>query len=306
VPAATNSPPSSGSVGAFGRAPRNLTAPLEHIGPAGFFFAYLTLTLVAPTLYLVWSSVTADNSTFTLERYHRVLTDPFYLRGFGNSIKLSLLTALEATLVGALVAAAFTYAMPVRSRKTLLTLTNIATNLGGVSLAFAFIALLGTNGMLTIMLRSTFGIELYPGFNLASITGLNLVYLYHLTPFVFLVTLPAFRGIRRQWIEAAQTLGATRYQFWRYVGIPVLMPTILAVFILTFANAFGTYSSAMALTVGRVNLVPLQIGFLFGEAAFDKELADALSVLMILMTTACVVAYRVASRRTARWTERAR
>jgi ABC-type uncharacterized transport system permease subunit len=40
--------------------------------------------------------------------------------------------------------------------------------------------------------------------------GLNLVYLYHLTPFVFLVTLPAFRGIRRQWIEAALTLGATR------------------------------------------------------------------------------------------------
>jgi putative spermidine/putrescine transport system permease protein len=52
------------------------------------------------------------------------------------------------------VAAAFTYAMPVRSRKALLTLTNIATNLGGVSLAFAFVALLGTNGMLTIMLRS--------------------------------------------------------------------------------------------------------------------------------------------------------
>jgi putative spermidine/putrescine transport system permease protein len=306
VPAAVNSSPTPGSVGASGRVPWKLTAPLEHVGPAGFFFAYLALTLVAPTLYLVWSSVTIDGANFTLERYQRVLTDPFYLRGFGNSIKLSVATALEATLIGALVAAAFTYAMPVRSRKALLTLTNIATNLGGVSLAFAFVALLGTNGMLTIMLRSALGIELYPEFNLASLMGLNLVYLYHLTPFVFLVTLPAFRGIRRQWIEAALTLGATRWQFWRYVGVPVLMPTILAVFILTFANAFGTYSSAMALTVGRVNLVPLQIGFLFGEAAFDKELADALSVLMILMTTACVIFYRIASRRTARWTERTR
>jgi putative spermidine/putrescine transport system permease protein len=162
VAVAAHSSASSGSLGASGRAPRNLTALLEHVGPAGFFFAYLALTLVAPTLYLAWSSVTADDSAFTLERYNRVLTDPFYLRGFGNSIKLSLLTALEATLVGALVAAAFTYAMPVRSRKTLLTLTNIATNLGGVSLAFAFIALLGTNGMLTIVLRSTFGIDLYP------------------------------------------------------------------------------------------------------------------------------------------------
>ena len=92
-----------------------------------------------------------------------------------------------------LLAAAFTYATPVRARKALLTLTNIATNLGGVSLAFAFVALLGTNGMLTIMLDSGLGFALYPEFNLASLTGLNLVYIYHLIPFVFLVTLPAFR-----------------------------------------------------------------------------------------------------------------
>jgi putative spermidine/putrescine transport system permease protein len=279
----------------------SLTTPLKDLGPASVFFLYMTLTLVAPAAYLVWSSVTNDDSSFTLDRYRRVLTDPFYLRGFQNSLKLSLLTAVESTFVGALIAAAFTYAMPVGSRKTLLTLTNVATNLGGVSLAFAFVALLGTNGMLTIMLRSALGVEIYPEFNLASITGLNLVYLYHLTPFAFLVTLPAFRGIRRQWIEAALTLGATRAQFWRYVGVPVLWPAILAVFILTFANAFGTYSTAMALTVGRVNLMPLQIGFLFGEAAFDKELADALSVLMIIMTSACIVAYRLFARRTARW-----
>lgn len=278
-----------------------LTGPLKEIGPASIFFLYMTLTLVAPTAYLVWSSLTGDDSSFTLDRYRRVLTDPFYLRGFQNSIKLSLMTATESTLVGVLLAAAFTYATPVRARKALLTLTNIATNLGGVSLAFAFVALLGTNGMLTIMLDSGLGFALYPEFNLASLTGLNLVYIYHLIPFVFLVTLPAFRAIRRQWIEAALTLGATRGQFWRYVGVPVLWPSILAVFILTFANAFGTYSMAMALTVGRVNLIPLQIGFLFGEAAFDKELADALSVLMIVMTSACIVAYRMFSSRTARW-----
>jgi putative spermidine/putrescine transport system permease protein len=211
------------------------------------------------------------------------------------------LTALEATLAGTLLAATFTYARRLPSRNALLTLTNVAANLGGVSLAFAFVALLGTNGMLTLLLRQGVGVELYPEFSLVSLTGLNLVYLYFLMPFVFLVVLPAFRGIRRQWIEAAVTLGATRGQFWWHVGIPVIWPSVLAVFILTFANAFGTYSTAMALTVGRVNLIPLQIGFLFGESAFDTELADALSVLMIVVTSACVVAYRLFSRRTARW-----
>ena len=288
--------------GRRGAVSRSLTG----LGPASVFFLYMGLVLVAPAAYLVWSSVSGEGSRLTLERYSRVLTDPFYLRGFQNSLALSLLTAVEATLAGTLLAATFAYGARLPFRRSLLTLTNVAANLGGVSLAFAFVALLGTNGMVTIILRESAGISLYPRFSLVSLAGLNLVYLYFLSPFAFLVVLPAFRGVRRQWIEAALTLGATRRQFCtlrRHAmkNIAVLWPSILAVFILTFANAFGTYSTAMALTVGRVNLIPLQIGFLFGEAAFDTELADALSVLMIVVTTGCVLAYRGLSRRTARW-----
>jgi putative spermidine/putrescine transport system permease protein len=273
---------------------------LRGIGPAGAFFVYMAAMLVAPTAFLLWSSVsTPDGLSF--ERYITVLTDPFYLRGFRNSFALSLLTAIEASVAGALMAGSFVYYLPFRSRKALLTLSNLATNLGGVSLAFAFIALMGTNGMMTIALREMLGVDIYPEFDVASFAGLNLVYIYHLIPFAFLIMLPAFRAIRQQWIEAALTLGATRVQFWTYVGLPVLWPSFLAILILTFANAFGTYSTAMALTVGRVNLIPLQIGFLFGEAAFDRELADALAVLMILTTSLCIVAYRALSMRTARW-----
>jgi putative spermidine/putrescine transport system permease protein len=275
---------------------------LRGIGPAGAFFVYMAAMLVAPTAYLLWSSVSTPDG-LSLERYITVLTDPFYLRGFRNSFALSLLTAIEASVVGALMAGSFVYYLPFQSRKALLTLSNLATNLGGVSLAFAFIALMGTNGMMTIALREMLGVDIYPEFDVASFAGLNLVYIYHLIPFAFLIMLPAFRAIRQQWIEAALTLGATRVQFWTYVGLPVLWPSFLAILILTFANAFGTYSTAMALTVGRVNLIPLQIGFLFGEAAFDRELADALAVLMILTTSLCIVAYRALSMRTARWAQ---
>ena len=273
---------------------------LRAIGPAGFFFAYMAATLVAPAGYVVWSSLNTPTG-LGFDRYITVLTDSFYLRGFRNSVGLSVLTAVEAALGGAVLAGAFPYALPTGSKRALLTLSNLATNFGGVSLAFAFIALLGTNGMLTIALRELFGIDLYPGFDIASFAGLNLVYIYHLTPFAFLIMLPAFRGIRQQWVEAALTLGATRRQFWRYVGLPVLWPSFLAILILTFANAFGTYSTAMALTVGRVNLIPLQIGFLFGEAAFDTELADALAVLMITTTSLCILAYRMLAKRSALW-----
>jgi putative spermidine/putrescine transport system permease protein len=249
----------------------------------------------------VWSSVIDDNGSLTLARYVQVLTDGLYLRGFQNSLVLSALTAIESTLLGTLLAAAFTFSPNIPFRNTLVTLTNVAAHLGGVSLAFAFVALLGVNGMVTIFLRTVAGISLYPEFNLVSLLGLNLVYVYFLTPFALLVVLPAFRGIRRHWIEASATLGASRWQFWWHIGIPVMRPAVLAVFILTFVNAFGTYSTAMALTVGRINLMPLQIGFLFSEAAFDKELADALSVIMIVITSGCIVAYRLMLNNTARW-----
>ena len=164
---------------------------LRAIGPAGSFFAYMAATLVAPAGYLVWSSLNTPTG-LGFDRYITVLTDPFYLRGFRNSVGLSVLTAVEAALGGAALAGAFAYALPTGSKRALLTLSNLATNFGGVSLAFAFIALLGTNGMLTIALRELFGMDLYPGFDIASFAGLNLVYIYHLTPFAFLIMYPPF------------------------------------------------------------------------------------------------------------------
>src|SRR4051794_27536634 len=117
---------------------------LRRLGPAAAFFVYMGAMLMAPTAYLVWSSLRTGTG-LSLERYVTVLTDSFYLRGFRNSFSLSLLTALEASAAGALLAGSFAYYLPFRSRKALLALSNIATNLGGVSLAFAFIALAGTN-----------------------------------------------------------------------------------------------------------------------------------------------------------------
>ena len=59
-----------------------MSAFFGQIGPASVFFLYMGATLVAPTGYLLWSSVSGKGSLFTLERYVRVLGDPFFLRDF--------------------------------------------------------------------------------------------------------------------------------------------------------------------------------------------------------------------------------
>ena len=77
---------------------------------------------------------------------------------------------------------------------------------------------------------------------------------------MILVIAPAIDGLRKEWREAASNLGAKQWQFWRYVGLPVLMPSLLGAMILLFGNAFAAYATAYSLTSGTVNIVPILIG----------------------------------------------
>ena len=77
--------------------------------------------------------------------------------------------------------------------------------------------------------------------------------MYFQIPLMILVIAPAIDGLRREWREAASNLGASQWQYWRYVGLPVLMPSLLGAIILLFGNAFAAYATAYALTSGSIN-----------------------------------------------------
>ena len=127
----------------------------------------------------------------------------------------------------------------------------MAANFAGIPLAFAFIATLGTIGIVTTFLRDQLGIEpLRDGFSLFATTGVEIVYLYFQIPLMILVIAPAIDGLRPEWREAASNLGASRLQYWRHVGLPILMPSLLGALILLFGNSFSAYATAYALTGG--------------------------------------------------------
>ena len=58
-------------------------------------------------------------------------------------------------------------------------------------------------------------------------------------------------GLKREWREASKNLGATTWQYWRYVTLPILLPSLLGATILLFGNAFGAYSTAYSLIGDR-------------------------------------------------------
>ena len=78
-------------------------------------------------------------------------------------------------------------------------------------LAFAFLATLGRLGLVTVLLNTLFGINIYAyGFNILSFWGLTLTYLYFQIPLMVVIITPAIDGMKKEWGEAAATLGATQ------------------------------------------------------------------------------------------------
>ena len=227
-----------------------------------------------------------------------------YQRSFMASLKLSLVTAILGGIIGVMLAYALaTLERPKFLRSGAIAFSGVAANLGGLPLAFAFIATLGAQGLATKILK-TGGVDLIShGITVYSFWGLAIVYLYFQIPLMVLVTIPAIDGLKPAWREAAANLGSTSFNYWRRVGIPVLMPSILGGMLLLFANAFSAYATAYVLSTGTSNLVSVQIRFfLQGNTITGKgQLGYALASWMIIIMTLCMVGYLVLRQRAERW-----
>lgn len=281
---------------------RRRSLPLTWLGAAPFIL-FAVLFLILPTLQIVIGAFQTADGGFTLMNLWGLLV-PNIVNATWISMKLSLLTALLGCAFGLALAAAITRGeLPSWFRDATLTFSGVASNFAGVPLAFAFIATLGRLGLLTVLLREWFGINLAAaGFNLIGFTGLTLAYLYFQIPLMVLIITPALDGLKREWREAAESLGANGAQYWRMVALPVLWPALLGTFALLFANAFGAVATAMALTGSSLSIVPIILfAQIRGDVLQDPHLGYAVAFGMIVITGIANLIYIVLRTRAERW-----
>lgn len=242
-----------------------------------------------PLITVIRSSL-MSKGILTLEFYRQAM-DPLFLRSLGNSIKLSATTAGLGVIFGTLVAYSIITTRNRFLQNALTALSDVTTNFGGAPLAFAFIVILGSTGVITLLLKQV-GISLYPNFRIYSISGLTIAYLYFQLPLMILLIIPSLYGLKREWREAALNLGASTFRYWLEIALPILFPALMSGFLLLFANSFGAYATAWTLTGSDVDLITIRIAALIrGEVQLAPELADALSIISLLIMTACVVGY---------------
>lgn len=267
------------------------------------FFLFTFLFLIGPILYLVTGAFQNTEGAFTFANIIELGT-PNIVASFSLSIRLSLLSALLGAVAGLLLGyAVILGGLPPWVRHAFMTFSGVASNFAGVPLAFAFIATLGRLGLVTLLLRSVFGIDLYrSGFSLFSFTGLALTYLYFQLPLMLLIITPALEGLKGEWREAAEILGATRRQYWQMVALPVLAPSILGCFLLLFANAFGTLATVYALTGSSFDVVPIVLfQQIRGNVLYNPNLGYAVALGMVVIMGVSNVLYLILRARAERW-----
>ncbi len=267
------------------------------------FFLFATLFLIMPTLHIVVGAFRTIDGSFTFDNII-ALNQPGIINAYLLSIRISFFSAVLGCAVGFGMAAAVTFgALPRFLRAPLLTFSGVASNFAGVPLAFAFIATLGPVGLITVWLRTEFGINLRAmGFNLLSTQGLIITYLFFQIPLMILIITPALEGLKREWREAAAILGASTVQYWRMVALPILFPSLLGTLALLFANSFGAVATAIALTGSTLNLAPILLfAQIRGDVLGSPHLGYALALGMIVITGIANAIYIILRTRSERW-----
>ncbi|MCI0344849.1 MAG: ABC transporter permease subunit [Chloroflexi bacterium] len=267
------------------------------------FFLFSVAFMFLPGAYLVIGSF-RDNETGALTVQHYADLQTGIIPGaFLTTIEVSLVTAIAGGVFGLLLAySVILGGLPRFLRTALMTFSGVASNFAGVPLALAFIFTLGPLGFLTVVL-SDFGVNLREtGFRLTSKLGVELVYMYFQFPLMVLIIAPALEGLRREWREAAENMGASAFQYWRHVALPILTPSILGTMILLFGNSFGAQATAFQLTGGTLNLVPIVIGAqIRGDVLHNPGLGYAMAMGMVAIMGVSIGLYSLLQRRAERY-----
>ncbi len=268
------------------------------------FFIFVLLFLVGPSLSIFIRSFQDPAGNFTFQNIVDIFTKKDLVNAYKTSLGISLITAVGGGIFGFLLAYSVIFGgLPRALRSFLLTFSGVASNFAGVPLAFAFVATMGNAGLVTRWVEAATGVDIHAhGFSIYNIWGLSIVYMYFQFPLMVLIIAPALDGLRREWREACENLGGSAFHFWRYIGLPILLPTLLGTMILLFGNAFGAYATAYAFTGSFINLVTIVIGAqIQGDVLYNPGLGNALALGMIVIMSLSMIGYTTLQRRSARW-----
>ena len=255
----------------------------------------LALVAVAVALPFGWRAASAALHCLRGEdcALRELVADAYYLKAALATLWLSAASTLLALAIGG--GAAVALAEHPRWRRVASVMVNLGANFAGVPLALGLTLLFGVQGVLRQAFAAT-GIAL--PFELEGAGGLLLAYLCFQVPLATLMLAQPVQMLEQGLAEAAATLGAGPWRFWRCVGLPLLLPSLLEVGSLLFANAAAAYATPFALAGTGANVLAVRIATLVsGDIFANPDLSSLLAVALFLLLALVIAGAAALARR---------
>ena len=239
------------------------------------------VVMVIPVGWLFYVSFLADDGSFTLEHYQRMVESKSYARIFRNTFEVSILTTLVCILIGYPLA----YLMSQLPRRAaalcmLTVLLPFWTSL--LVRTYAWLVLLQRKGLI-----NNWAIELglwdEPIKLVHNLNGTLIGMVHIMLPFLILPVYGAMRAIDKDYVKAAANLGAGPTQaFWK-VFFPLSLPGLFAGGLIVFVLCLGFFVTPAVLGGGKVIMVAMRISTNI-ELFFNWGAASALGVVLLVLT----------------------
>ena len=231
-------------------------------------------------LSLLLKMAFSDGVHFTLENFAKFFSRKYYSITLLNSFKVSIAATIASVVVG-VVLGYFMSVFKVRGAKLLRMCIVMATMSAPFVGAYAWIMMLGRNGVITNFLSDLFGItmpDIY-GFN-----GIMLVFVTQLFPLVFLYVQGAMSKMDASLMEASENLGCTGFKRFFTVVLPLISPTVLAGALLVFVRAMSDFGTPMLIGEGYRTFTVILYNEFVGAVSQNKGFASAIAIIAILIT----------------------
>lgn len=178
----------------------------------------------------------------SFEYYKEILRDTSFLKSLIFSLKTSFISTFIAVVVGVLLAYLLTKD---KYSKLRISILNLPVIMPHIVVVFFIVTIFSQSGIISRILYNLGIISDSSQFiNLISDKngiGIIMVYLYKGIPYVVLTTYNILKNINDKLEIVATNLGASRFQTFRYITLPLAMPSIMSCFIILFAFSFGSY-----------------------------------------------------------------
>jgi putative spermidine/putrescine transport system permease protein len=239
-------------------------------------------------------------SEISLRHYRDVLGDPDFIVALLLSLRIAAVSTGIALVLSVGMAlmlrrrlrgdgvlrVLFQLPLPIPHLVGAVGITFLITQSGLLARLLFTVGIIRDRGQFPLLVADRFGI------------GIVLVYVWKEVPFITLLLLAALAGIGDQYEEAARTLGASAWQRFRFVLLPLLLPAMLSASLIVFAFTFGAFEVPYVMGRTYPKALPIWAYERFNDVDLNQRPeALAVSVLIALLAAIVVVAYGALSRR---------